>query len=173
MGKEQAQLPIGHKIHAEEGQEPIPYRNKCSNPYDPPNHLIMRRRRLSQCPMEPTYQKVTQIFRTDIRPVREEENQKFIIVQLARQLCDPPFDRRRHQHLLWTFARGYSYGGCLRKGHGMSFATLPTRDDGMTRRKVCCAPPGDRPIINLLCFYFSPYHEPRVIPWSSRFLRLQ
>lgn len=53
--------------------------------------------------MESADEQVSQIDSGDVGAVRKEEYKKLVIVELGRELRDPPLDRRRDEHLLCLF----------------------------------------------------------------------
>jgi hypothetical protein len=86
---QQSKFPVGYEIHVEECQKPISNRNKRANAYNPPNCLVLRVLRLLQSPLESRNEKMAQIHAADICPVGEEEVQKFVVIEVARELGDP------------------------------------------------------------------------------------
>ena len=94
--EEQSQLAVGHKVDVEERQEPVPDGRERPHTHDPPHHLVAARRSLPKRPVEPADEEVPEVDGRDVRAVREEEDEQLVVVELARQLRDPPLDRRRH-----------------------------------------------------------------------------
>ena len=94
--EERSQFAAGHEVDVEERQQPIPEGRERPHVHNPPDHLIAARRSLPEHPVEPADEKVSEVDGGDVRAIREEEDEQFVIVGLARQLRDPPFDCRRH-----------------------------------------------------------------------------
>ena len=98
--EEQSQLAVGHKVDVEERQEPVPDCRERPHTHDPPHHLVAARRSLPKRPVEPADEEVPEVDSRDVRAVREEEDEEFVVVELAGELCYPTLDRGRYEHLL-------------------------------------------------------------------------